>query len=400
MKLHLISAVVIFSCASCFGQSLVYEGDNGIGNGKHIVFIANDHEYRSEQTCPAMAKILARRFGFKCTVLFGIDENGKIKAGDAPIPGIGVLENADLLFFFTRFMKLPDDQVDQLVGYFERGGPAVGIRTSTHCFNGQEGKWSKLNFNYEGDDYRGGLGEQVFGNTWHRERGQSHYGANHQKGSLVVPVSSAADHPILSGVEPIHSWCGAYKSRPPTDSTELLNVQVLTGLAPGSKADSRKPPVSAGWTRDFYVAPSGAKKEARIAYLSFGASEDLLDENARRCLVNSCLWAVGFENKIKPNLNVDLVGGYAPSPFSMGAFFYKGVAPSELSQWDSQVMPAGKELAGVTNPKMVRIVEKVIAQRPELKAKLMKLYPDLYGPSVKNPSSGKHDTENKQQSSR
>ena len=30
------------------------------GSGKHIVFIANDHEYRSEETNPAIAKILAK----------------------------------------------------------------------------------------------------------------------------------------------------------------------------------------------------------------------------------------------------------------------------------------------------------------------------------------------------
>ncbi|MEM9413762.1 MAG: cytochrome C precursor, partial [Planctomycetota bacterium] len=166
MKINLILlAAMFFSGGPVIqAQSLVYEGSSGVGKGKHIVFIANDHEYRSEQTCPAMAKILAKRFGFKCTVLFGLDSDGKIKAGDAPVPGMEALKSADLLFFFTRFMKLPDEQVDLLVDYFERGGPVVGLRTSTHCFNGQEGKWSNLNFNYEGEDYLGGLGEQIFGN--------------------------------------------------------------------------------------------------------------------------------------------------------------------------------------------------------------------------------------------
>ena len=385
MKLNLITtiAVTFLTCGSSFAQSLVYEGDHGVGNGKHIVFIANDHEYRSEQTCPAMAKILAKRFGFRCTVLFGIDESGRIKAGDAPVPGMEALKDADLLFFFTRFMQLPDDQVDLLVDYFELGGPVVGLRTSTHCFNGQKGKWSKLNFNYEGDDYRGGLGEQIFGNTWHDKRGQSHYGPNHQKGSLVVPVSDSVEHPILKGVEPIHSWCGAYKSQTPSDATEILHVQVLNKLAPGSKADADKPLVSAGWTRKFYVAPSGLKKEARVAYVSFGASEDLLDGNARRCLVNACLWAIGLENKIESNSNVDLVGSYHPSPFSMGTLFFQDVFPSELSSWESQVMPAGKKLAGVTNPKMIKRVKRAVAQRPELNAKLSKLYPDIYGAEAK-----------------
>ncbi len=376
-------------------QTLVYEGTEGIGKGKHIVFIANDHEYRSEQTCPAMAKILAKRHGFKCTVLFGVDKDGHIKAGGAPVPGMEALKDADLLFFFARFMKLPDDQANLLVDYFERGGPAVGIRTSTHCFNGQKGKWGKLNFNYEGEDYLGGLGEQIFGNTWHRERGQDHYGSNHATGALVTAVASAKDHPINSGVGPIHSWCGAYRSRPPADATPLVEVQVLDKLAPGGEPVKEKPLVSAGWTREFYVAPSGDKKEARVVYLSFGASEDLFDEDARRSFTNACLWAAGMEDEIKPDLNVEHVGGFAPSSFTTGALYYENVKPSDLAGWDSQIMPAGKSLGGVTKPKMVRKVMKAFAQRPELKAKLSEMHPEFYGPDTKLPSMKKKGAKKK-----
>src|SRR6185369_542223 len=53
---------------------LVFEGGHGAGMGKHIVFLAGDHEYRSEETLPALARILARHHGFKCTVLFNIDK--------------------------------------------------------------------------------------------------------------------------------------------------------------------------------------------------------------------------------------------------------------------------------------------------------------------------------------
>ena len=64
-------------------QSLTYEGSSGVGKGKHIVFIASDHEYRGEETCPAIARILAKRHGFKCTVLFGLDNDGYIKPGSS-----------------------------------------------------------------------------------------------------------------------------------------------------------------------------------------------------------------------------------------------------------------------------------------------------------------------------
>ncbi|HEY0549200.1 MAG TPA: hypothetical protein VGF13_06325, partial [Verrucomicrobiae bacterium] len=53
-----------------------YEGKSG--QGKHIVFLAGDEEYRSEEALPQLAKILAQRHGFKCTVLFSVDTNGFI----------------------------------------------------------------------------------------------------------------------------------------------------------------------------------------------------------------------------------------------------------------------------------------------------------------------------------
>ena len=385
MKIWLAAILLLVTFAPVQSQTLVYEGDEGIGKGKHIVFIANDHEYRSEQTCPAMAKILAKRHGFKCTVLFGIDENGNIQSGSAPVPCMAALKDADLLFFFTRFMNLPDDQADLLVDYFERGGPVVGIRTSTHCFNGQQGKWAKLNFNYEGEDYLGGLGEQIFGNTWHKERGQDHYGTNHATSALVTPVGSAKNHPIHVGVGPIHSWCGAYRSRPPAGATPLAEVQVLDKLSQGGKPVEDKPPVSAGWTRDFYVAPSGQKKDARVVYLSFGTSEDLFDEDARRYFVNSCLWAIGLEDKISPDLKVDHVGPFKPTAFTTGALYCEGVKPSELAGWGSQVMPDGKSLGKIDDPKLIRKVRKAMAQRPELKKKLAELHPEFYGPDAKLP---------------
>ena len=52
---------------------LVFDGGDGPGKGKHVVFIAGDEEYRSEEAMPLMAQILNKQ-GFKCTVLFSIDE--------------------------------------------------------------------------------------------------------------------------------------------------------------------------------------------------------------------------------------------------------------------------------------------------------------------------------------
>jgi hypothetical protein len=91
---------------------LVFEGTEGPGKGKHIVFIADDHEYRSEESLPAMARILAKHHGFKCTVLFDIDPDGNIAAGEPQnIPGMEALDSADLAVVFLRFQGLPPEQM-------------------------------------------------------------------------------------------------------------------------------------------------------------------------------------------------------------------------------------------------------------------------------------------------
>lgn len=75
---------------------LVFEGTHGPGVGRHIVFLAGDHEYRSEETLPALARILAQHHGFKCTVLFNVDATtGEIVPGNSNLPGMEALDRAD-----------------------------------------------------------------------------------------------------------------------------------------------------------------------------------------------------------------------------------------------------------------------------------------------------------------
>ena len=64
---------------------VVYQGSEGPGAGKHIVMLAGDHEYRSEEALPALARILARRYGFTCSVFFTTD------------PKTGFIEPASLM---------------------------------------------------------------------------------------------------------------------------------------------------------------------------------------------------------------------------------------------------------------------------------------------------------------
>ena len=73
---------IILSVPQAFSQDkwITYTGEKGPGQGKHIVIVTGDDEYRSEESMPQLAKILATQHGFKCTVLFAIDpQSGIIK---------------------------------------------------------------------------------------------------------------------------------------------------------------------------------------------------------------------------------------------------------------------------------------------------------------------------------
>ena len=114
---------------------VVYEGTNGPGLGKHIVFLVGDEEYRSEEGLPMLAKILAVRHGFKCTVLFSINPaDGTIDPTvQTNTPGLAALDSADLCVMGLRFREWPDADMKHFVDYFNRGKPIIGLRTSTHA---------------------------------------------------------------------------------------------------------------------------------------------------------------------------------------------------------------------------------------------------------------------------
>ena len=162
MQLRLIAAFIAALLFTTFvhADPLVYEGTEGPGKGKHIVFIASDHEYKSEEALPELARIMAKHHGFKCTVLFGVDaKTGDIKPGNSYIPGTEALAHADLMVIFTRFQDLPAEQMQPIVDYLNRGGPVIGLRTATHAFKiPKTSPFAKFDFQNKGADYTGGFG--------------------------------------------------------------------------------------------------------------------------------------------------------------------------------------------------------------------------------------------------
>src|SRR5690349_19896191 len=85
---------------------VVYEPTNP--NGKNIVLLAGDEEYRSEEGLPQLAKILSLRHGFRCTVTFSINDKGEIDPDRHDNqPGLESLDSADLVVMLLRFREWP-----------------------------------------------------------------------------------------------------------------------------------------------------------------------------------------------------------------------------------------------------------------------------------------------------
>src|SRR5436309_5698700 len=171
---------------------VVLEGKEGPGKGKHVVLISGDQEYRSEEAIPQIAKILATRHGFKCTVLFTVDPaDGTVNPNINNVPGLEALKTADLLVIFTRFLNLPDDQMQHVVDYLDTGKPVVGLRTSTHAFNIPGGrKFAKYSYNSGDPAYKQGFGKQVLGETW-----VNHHGAHGKEGTRGIIAPGQQGHP-------------------------------------------------------------------------------------------------------------------------------------------------------------------------------------------------------------
>jgi hypothetical protein len=346
MKSALIASLVLIvmmpSLAKAENHQVVYEGDGGPGKGKHIVFIASDHEYRGEETCPAIARILAKRYGFTCTVLFGLDDEGHVQAGSSRIPGMEALDTADMLFVFIRFLRPDDESMRHFEAYLDRGGPVLGLRTSTHGFNGLKGRYAKYNYNSSDPGYEGGFGRQVLGETWNPKKGAGHYGNNHQYSTRLHTVPEQASHPVMTGCKDMHTMAGAYSAVPMPNSVILATNQVLKTMQADAEPLEGKVPQPAVWVRTY---PSASGQEGRVFCSTQGASEDIVSDDFRRCIINGVFWCMRLEDAITPDMNVAFVGPYHPATFAFGGE-RKGVKPADIAGWDTPIWNPDAPTAG------------------------------------------------------
>lgn len=308
-------------------QWVTYEPGEGSGNGKYIVLVSGDEEYRSEEALPMLAKILAKHHGFKTTVLFALDpKTGEIDPeNQTNIPGLEHLQSADLMVLFTRFRELPDEQMKYIDEYTKAGKPVVALRTATHAFHYSRNKqspYAKYSFDSAVKGWEDGYGRQILGETW-----VDHHGDHGKEGTRGLINGVLESHPVLQGVKDIWGATDVYTIRDLTDNAQVLVYgQSTHGMTAESPLSYDKSIMPVAWIKD-HTNENG--KTARIFTTTMGAAIDLVNEDLRRLLVNGCYWTLHMEEQIPEKSNVNIVGEYNPTMFGFGDH-QKGLTPLDF----------------------------------------------------------------------
>jgi hypothetical protein len=316
-----VSAVLVALLASSAAASpwVVYEPVPDQAKNKHIVLVAGDEEYRSEQALPQLGKILAKRHGFRCTVLFPIDpRTGHINPNYLKnIPGLHMLKTADLMVLFTRFRQLPADQMAPIIAYLRRGKPVIGIRPSVVAFRYPKGSpYRRYSYGSRVKGWEGGFGARVLGQTW-----VSHHGRHGRQGTRGLITEQGEDHPITNGIAD-GDICGPTDvytvSRPMGDRTPLVLGQVLETTdcdAKPVKGTKNDPMMPIAWTHPYQV-DEGAPGRAFMT--TIGAADDFKSAGLRRLVVNAAHHLLNLD--VPEKADVRTIGHYDPSPFGFGKF--------------------------------------------------------------------------------
>lgn len=309
---------------------LTYE-PKGEAKGRHVVLLAGDEEYRSEEALPMLARLLSERHGFKTTVLFSVGADGNIDpTAGGSLTHPEALDSADAIVMLIRFRKWNEETLAKFDTAVKRGVPVIALRTSTHAFSGipKESEYAAWNWNN-----KGGWGKKVLGETW-----VSHWGKHKSEATEGVIEEANASDALLRGVSGIFGTSDVYEAYPPADAKILLRGRVLKGMTPDSgnadqvkaRASDKKeqplndPMMPIAWTRR---VKNDNGLENKIFCTTMGAATDLTNEGLRRLVVNSIYWGVGLD--VPEKADVTYVGDYNPTAYGFNGF-KKGLKISDV----------------------------------------------------------------------
>jgi len=264
---------------------------------------------------------LAKRHGFKCTVLFSMNpKDGTVDPSvKNNIPGMSVLKSADMMVLFAMDLTLPDEQMKPFVEFLETGKPVFGIRCTLLSF-----RYDKNSPYARFDVGNGGYAVDLFGESW-----KGHYGDHGKESTRGLRAGLHEAHPILNGVHDVWGPTDVYRvDKLPADAAVLMVGQVLSGMNPTDRPNLKKSTMPMVWTREI-KRDSG--KVSRVVVSTIGAAQDMENEDLRRLYVNGAYWALGMESAIPPKAEVGYVGGDWKASRFGGGKFIKGLMPKDCA---------------------------------------------------------------------
>lgn len=279
---------------------LVFEPAKGGDEAKRVVLVAGDEEYRTEESMPMLGKLLSQKHGFHCTVVFSHSSDGSYidPNNQTGLKGLKALDDADLMIIGTRFRKPNKEETAHVTKFLNDGKPIIGIRTSTHAFNG-DGSFGDIAF--------GQFGRKILGEQW-----VSHHGGHKREGARGVIEPGSEDHPILHSVSDVFGPSDVYGVIHLTDEDDILMrgavTKTLDPKSPNVDGPKNDPMQPFAWLHP-YVAPNGTKGTSFCT--TGGASVDFLNEGMRRMIVNAAFHLTGRD--VPAKADVEFVDPFYPS---------------------------------------------------------------------------------------
>ncbi|MEO8494596.1 MAG: ThuA domain-containing protein, partial [Planctomycetota bacterium] len=295
----IVSHIEKFVCPTITSDQLIGGEEFRFSNDKrpHIAIVMAEDEYETNRTLP---KFAAEQLGkdFRVSLVYADEADGN------QIPGLEVLQEADLALISVRRRTIQPERLKIVRDFVAAGKPVVGIRTASHAFclrnaPAPEGlaDWPEFD-------------AQVFG---------GHY-TNHHGNKLTATVriaDKAADHPILQGVTrtPFQTAGSLYMTSPLATGTDVL----MTGEVEG------QPNEPIAWT--FRRADGG-----RSFYTSLGHPNDFEHGEFLRLLTNGIYWAAGLPPEA--DISASLMSRYERDWFSIWVPGNWEAADSRLKDYD------------------------------------------------------------------
>tara|TARA_R110002073_G_scaffold46574_1_gene127118 strand:- start:136 stop:966 length:831 start_codon:yes stop_codon:yes gene_type:complete len=226
----------------------------------HVAIVIAEQEYRTNETLPPFAlDHLGKEF--KVSFVFANEKERN------DLPGIDVLNDADVLLLSVRRRVLPPAQMSVIRNYLESGKPIVGIRTANHALLLRKQAPPDGFESWEAWD------ADIFGGSY-----TNHYGRGPEV--AITMAGNAASHEILKGVDAasIKGKGSLYIVNPLADSTTPL----LIGTIP------EKTPETIAWA-------NRTKFGGKAFYTSLGHVDDFAQPEFRKLLTNAVRWAATSE---------------------------------------------------------------------------------------------------------